>query len=189
MSALAPISTTFTFPRRDYIRGIPRMDFYAPDVIREDVHVREFHDSFSGVKRLYTDKGELLVLLATGYGSPWSAKSCGCPTKDIRNHLLMDARIVKFFYDTYIAPLAAEPRKCKCGMVCSCGVDEAPMRQFLNDYFKMLGFEEEHTQRIYLGGLRSLQIAVVPADKKFQVTEYDGMESLMFYNPESWHSS
>lgn len=189
MSSVIPVTATFTFPRRAFIHGIPRMNFYAPDVTREDVPVREFHDKDLGFKRLYTDNDELLVLLAAGYGSPWSAESCGCPTKVIRNHLLMDAHIVKFFYDTYIAPLAAEPRKCRCGMVCSCTVDEAPMRQFLVDYFKSLGFEEKHAQHIYLGGLRNLQIAVVPVGKKFRVTEYDGMESLMFYNPESWHSS
>ena len=139
------MSITFTFPRRTYIHGIPRMNFYERDVTREVVHLHELHDEHLGFKRLYTDKDELLVLVTTGYGSPWSADSCGCPTQVIRNHLLMDACIVKFFYDTYIAPLVAEPRKCRYGLVCSCSVDEAPMRQFLDDYLKTLGFEEEHT--------------------------------------------
>ena len=173
------MSTTVTFPHKPYISGIQRIDFGEPGLTLEEVPVHEEYNETLGFSRLYTDKGELLVLISSGFGSSWSADCYA--KKDLTRHLLMDARIVRFFYDTYIKPLVGKQRPCHgCGLVCSCRVDEAPMQQFLEE----LGFPD-----VYLGCLKNLTIETVPPNTKFRVTEYDGSESLIFYSEASWENS
>ena len=163
------------FPRSESISGIPRMNYFRNGVTLEKVAVHEVYNENLGFSRLYTDKNELLVLVTNGYGAPWSTLS-NSPI-----NLLMDARIVQFFYDTYIARLFDEQRSCwMCGIICECKVDEAPMQTFLAG----LGF-----QNIYLRGLSNLAIETVPAGKKFRVTEYDGCESVVIYTEDRWISS
>jgi hypothetical protein len=172
------MSTTFVFPRLPYLFGIPRINYDAQNLTLEKVPVQEVYNEKLGFSRLYTDKEELLVLVSGGYGSAWSSDLI--TNKDLASRLLMDSRIVRFFYDTYIAPLIGKQRTCRCGMICVCEVDEEPMKEFL----EQLGFKD-----IYLGGLRNVSIQTVPANKKFRVTEYDGCETLLFYHEESWHTS
>jgi len=157
--------------------SVGRIDYGKPGLNLEEVPVQELQSEKLGFCRLYSNRGELLVLVTNGYGSAWSASL----SPKIAPHLLMDARVVAFFYQNYIVPLQTEQRKCKCrGFLCGCSLDEAPMRTFLES----LGFED-----IYLGGLNNLSIKFIPGDKKFQVREYDGAESICFFKEENWHSS
>ena len=115
----------------------------------EKSNTREVYDEELGVSRLYTDKGELLILIASGYSSTWSANPVS---------LRMDARVIWFFYNTYIIPC-----ECGCnGFMRNRKVDEAPMKAFL----KGLGF-----RHVYLRGFQNLAIEIVPPNKKFRINE------------------
>jgi hypothetical protein len=164
-------------------KGTERIDFSAPGVVFEEQKVREVFSERLGFSRLYTEDDRLLILITNGYGASWSVDPFPVNKKDIDigRHLLMDARIVGFFYETYITPLMDKPRACKgCGYVCSCSVPEEPMRDFLEG----LGFSD-----VYLGGLQSLQIASIPAKKKFRVIERDGLEQVIIFREDTWEEA
>ena len=138
----------------------------------ENVAVHEEYSEALGFSRLYTADGRLLVLVTNSYGAGWSTNA-GISA----DNLLMDARIVRFFYETYVSPRLV---KLDSREVRFWKLDEAPMKAFL----EQLGFEY-----VYLGGLSNLDIEFVPPNSKFRVTEYDGLESIVIYNPEKWFTS
>lgn len=125
-----------------------------------------------GTPRLYTNNGELLVLLSSDYSGGWSTQVKG----KIAKTLLMDARVVREVYDKYIAPLQCKRRTCK--------IDEVPMRTFL----KSIGLEDMDIQLV-IGSLSCLTINFVPRDKLFTVSEYDGLEEIHIFNKDEWHTS
>ena len=177
--------STITFSRFQYFpssttyANIARIDYGAPDIVLEEVGVHEVYNESLGFSRLYTDKGDLLVLVSVGYGSGWSTDPY--MHKNVSRRLLMDSRIVRFFYDTYIAPLIGKPRSCGCcSLLCQCRPDKAPMEKLL----KELGLPD-----VDLGGLRDLEIQSVPANKQFRVQSYDGAESITLFDPPSWEMS
>ena len=147
---------------------------YEGGVKLEKSNTHEVYDEKLGVSRLYTDKNELLILIASGYSSTWSANPI---------NLLMDARVIWFFYDTYIIPC-----ECGCnGFVRNRKVDEAPMQTFLEG----LGYHD-----VYLRGFQNLAIEIVPPNKKFRVIkpdgldDYEGYSSLeIFYNDDDLFTS
>ena len=135
-------------------------------------NLREVYDEELGFSRLYTEKGELLILITSARGCSWWNANPNSPMIN----LMMDARIVWFFYETYIIPC-----ECGCnGFVRNWKVDEAPMKAFLEG----LGLYD-----IDLGGLPNLAIEAVPPNKKFRVTESNGLECLVIYNDDDWFSS
>jgi len=142
----------------------------------EEVAVTEVYDKTLGFSRLYTAKGELLILATCYYGEGWST----CST-DYVKYLLMDSRIVLFFYNTYIQPLFGKARTCGCrSYACRCKVDEKPMADFL---------ESIPITPAYLGGLKHLEISFVPPKTRFRVFEKDGCEIVDYFREEHWHSS
>ena len=169
--------TFVMFPRITYCNSIARYDYFTPGLILDKVPVHEVYNERLGFSRLYNDKEELLVLVCR-WGGQWSVET----KETVARHLLMDARIVKFFYDTYIVPLIEKPRSCGCGgnLTCRCYPDEAPMKKFL---------EKLGLLPVYLGGLRDLEIVTVPSNKQFRVESYDGCECLVFYQEQSWNFS
>lgn len=180
MAALAEsVTTKFFFPRAPFISGIPRMDYGDPSLVMEEVPVHEVYDEALGFSRLYTEKGELLVLISGGCGTTWTANQFN--GKDVRRRMLMDARIVRFYYDTYLAPLMGDSRPYgERGRATLRSMDVAPMQQFLED----LGFAD-----IHLGGVYNLAIEIVPPNTRFRVAEYDWRESLVFYREQDWEIS
>ena len=93
----------------------------------------------------------------------------------------MDARVVRFFYNTYIAPLVENPRTCMCAeLTCTCRMDEKPMKEFLDS----IGLEN-----VYMGGFFGLVIELVEPNERFQISEYDGAESVDYYRDEDWYFS
>ena len=180
MSSILPCNS-FLVPTDECFDGyISRINYADPELVLEEVLVHEVKNETLGFSRLYTNDGDgngkLIVLTTNYYGSGWS-------TEIRTNHskqLLMDARIVRFFYKTYIVPLHTKPRTCECGLVCGCSVDQEPMRKFL----KELGIETEFLPS--LGSLKNLSIEFVPPNKKFRVSAYDGLESIEVYNEEYW---
>lgn len=161
------------------INGILRMNYLAAGITTKEEKVKEVYDEKLGFSRLYIKGGKLggylLVLIADDYGAGWSTNSAG----KYAQHLLMDSRVVLFFYKTYIAPLQLD---CECDTLqCVCDVSESPMRDFL----KSIGLD---TSCINLAGISKLKIGFVPPNKTFCIQEYDGYESIIFPN-ENWYTS
>jgi hypothetical protein len=173
-------SETFVFPRLkafEAFTNIGRVDFCEPHLSLKEKKVHEVFDDKLGFSRLYTEDGELLILVAGYYGAPWSLWN----KKPISQQLRMDARIVKFFYNTYIAPLIGKKRSCSgCGFLCSCRVPEEPMQAFL----ATVGLEDVDTS-----GLRHLQIHVIPPATKFKVMDNSGTEEVVLFDASTWESS
>ena len=123
--------------------------------------VHEVYDEKLGFSRLYTDTNDFLVLIAPGYGAGWSTWNV-----DDSEKLLMDSRIVRFYHDTY---LKNNTNKVE------------PFQEFLDS----LGIHN-----VYITTLtplkRYLQIEKIPSGTRFQVHEYDGSESIVYFREESW---
>jgi hypothetical protein len=125
--------------------------------------VREVYDEKLGFSRLYTDTDdELLVLIAPNFGAGWSTWNGG----DDSEKLLADSRIIRFYHDTYLKTKTREV---------------GPFQEFLES----LGI-----YNVYITTLRPLKdylkIHQIPKGSRFRVDEYDGSETIVYFQEESW---
>ena len=125
--------------------------------------VREVYDEELGFSRLYTDVDEqLLVLIAPNFGAGWSTWNGG----DDSEKLLSDSRIIRFYHDTYLKTKTREV---------------GPFQEFLES----LGI-----YNVYITTLRPLKdylkIHQIPKGSRFRVNEYDGSETIVYFQEEKW---
>ena len=124
--------------------------------------VHEVYDEKLGFSRLYTDADDLLVLIAPNYGAGWSTWTGG----DDSEKLLTDSRIIRFYHDTYLKTKTREV---------------GPFQEFLES----LGIHN-----VYITTLRPLkdylEIERIPKGTRFRVDEYDGSESIVYFQEENW---
>lgn len=133
--------------------------------------VTEVTDPELGFPRMYDKKGNLLILRSNSFGKGWST---GVRDENSRM-MLMDARIIRFFYEKYIVS-GAQGRLSHDEST----VGYAPMREFLTS----LGIKGES-----LNALRRLVIDGVPKGKPFMMVVCDGMESICLPNKIAWVAS
>jgi hypothetical protein len=77
----------------------------------ENLH--EVYDEKLGFSRLYTNDDKLVVLVSDDYGTGWCTEN-----PKYGKQLLMDARIIRFYWDTYLKNEAKD-------------VDITPLQDFL----------------------------------------------------------
>lgn len=169
---------SFLVPTDECFDGkISRIEYTDPGLLLEEVLVHEAKNEKLGFSRLYTTDGKIAVLVTNDYGSGWSTEICD---GKLKQQLLMDARIVGLFYETYIVPGHTKPRTCECRLVCSCSVNAEPMQEFL----ATLGIEID-----FLCSLNNLSIEFVKPNAMFRVSAYDGLETIIYYNKNDWYES
>jgi hypothetical protein len=139
-----------------------------------DVSVEEVYDEAFGFSRLYTKDGDLLVLITADYGLGWSTFSPGHS-----NQLLMDARIIRFFYNTYLQNLRSRRVK----------DEEKPFLEFLQS----LGIHDTLVTTIQPIS-KFLTIKCIPNGAQFKIHEYDGKESIiykedLFWRTKNWYTA
>ena len=113
-------------------------------------------------EKSYVDAGRSVeVLISVGFGAGWSTWN----GYGIR--LAADNRLIDFF---------------KLHLKEDGWFDDKVTDDELIEFFNSIGFDGY----LYYGGFRDCKIIWVPAGVPFQIREYDGAESIMFYDPEEW---
>jgi hypothetical protein len=125
--------------------------------------LEDVYDENLGFSKCYTKGGSLVILLSTDYGKGWSTD---CYSKKDALQLMMDARIIRFFIDTYDDD-CYKTRHVK------------PMKTFVES----LNFKDTE---FFIGGLRSLELVLIDKGVKFKIDSYDGAEYVLEYADEDW---
>lgn len=127
--------------------------------------LKEVYDEKLGFSKFYTSKDELVILVSPGYGGGWSSWA----GRKHSERILMDASIIRFFYDNYVMNANQNWRKEPNN------VDA--MKKFL---------EKNGITDIFMGGLYQLKLEFIPKGKIFRIKEYDGYESVEYFNIARW---
>jgi hypothetical protein len=115
--------------------------------------------------------GRVAVVYSHGYGSGWSTW-CSA-SKEIIERLMFDPELVALVEK--FESLTEENNYLV--------VDE--IEKWVNAHFNKLDNGNDH---VYCGSnIGDLTIEWVPVGTQFKISEYDGSESVHFYNPESWY--
>lgn len=118
--------------------------------------------------------GMVAVIYSTGYGSGWSTWSSA--SKEIIDRMVFDPELVAL----------VEKFEGRTEENSYLVVDE--IEKWVNANFNKLNSGEDH---VYCGSnIGNLAIAWVPVGTQFKISEYDGAESVQFYNPpEIWYTA
>ena len=109
--------------------------------------------------RVVLPDGSMAVAISPGYGSGWSSS---CDTT-VRWQMATDSRFIRFAGD-------AEYRA-----------------RYINiKDFIAQNFTEPAILDSYTGGFDNIQIVFVPRGKMFRINEYDGHESIHFFDPNEY---
>ena len=118
-------------------------------------NVYEVYDEQLGFPRLYTDDNKLVVILSDDYGTSWCTES-----QKYGKQLLMDARIIRFYWESYL----------KEGGIPVRGADITPLKEFLVS----LGIQDVCVDK------RNLPlIDFVSKGTRFRVIGYNGKEQII----------
>jgi hypothetical protein len=132
--------------------------YIIPD-INNKYHICTEVDTGKGYKKLVNEHGATAILVTCGYGSGWS-------TNYIDNNsekLLFDSRLFRYKYCNEFA--------------------EYNFEDFLKNIISLDNI-------LYMPDIdtwNNLVILFVPSKSVFKIRQYDGAESIEYFNPREWH--
>ena len=66
-----------------------------------------------------------------------------------------------------------------------CGISLEDMQELCME----CGYDDGYGDRPYMGGFKDLEVVDIPSGMIFRIDEYDGAESIEFFNDEDWYMS
>jgi hypothetical protein len=152
--------------------------------------------------KLITDTEQVLVLISEGFGAGWSS---WCSEQAIKKRLIFDSELIRILTDPeYKKLLFTSFCEQNCLLMSDDTYNDADVVDAYGDGnydAESAYYETKHNQmRMFLSsvlkcsefsmyGFDDLVVKLVPQGKRFRITEYDGCESIEYFDPLNYYEA